>query len=104
MEATFTEGTITSALGIPDQWADAQHPKTLEKLGAVDEVSTALEELGKEAKVEELGVNSESLTAYEKKLLMVGFFVGSTVAQAHSIKTRSENPMEALLKILGGQS
>lgn len=102
MEATFTEGTITSALGISDQWGEAQHSKTIEKLAEADEVSTALEELGKEAKVEELGVNPESLTPYEKKLLMAGFFTGSIVAQAHSRKMMGENPMEALLRSLDG--
>jgi hypothetical protein len=104
MEATFTEGTITSALGISDQWGDAQHHKTIKKLGEVMEVSTVLEELGKEAKVEELGVNSESLTPYEKKLLMAGFFTGSLVAQAVTHKMMVENPMEALLSSLGGMN
>lgn len=103
MEETFTEGTVTSALGISDQWGDDQHNKTLESLGSHDEISTVLEELGKEAKVEELGVNSESLTPYEKKLLMTGYFVGSAVAQAQVRKMMSENPLEALLRSLGGQ-
>ena len=101
MEATFKEGTISGSLGITDQWADSQHEKTLETLGQKEEVSEVLEFLGKEAKWEELGVNSDSLTIYERKLLMVGFFTGSAVAQAHQMKMMKENLMEVFLGSLG---
>ena len=101
MEATFKEGTISGSLGITDQWADSQHEKTLETLGQKEEVSEVLEFLGKEAKWEELGVDSDSLTIYERKLLMVGFITGSIVSQAHQMKMMKENLMEVLLGSLG---
>ena len=101
MEATFKEGTISGSLGITDQWADSQHEKTLETLGQKEEVSEVLEFLGKEAKWEELGVDSNSLTTYERKLMMVGFMTGSIVAQANQMKMMKENLMEVLLGSLG---
>jgi hypothetical protein len=101
MESTFEKGTITGSLGITDQWADSQHNRTVEILGQKEEISEVLEFLGREAKWEELGVNSNSLTTYEKKLLMAGFFTGSIVAQSHQMKLMLENPMEFLFKSLG---
>jgi hypothetical protein len=101
MEATFTEGTITAALGISDKWGDTQHQKSIQALKEEESVSDVLEKLGKDAKVEELGVSSQNLTPYENKLMMVGFFVGSAVAQANVYKNM-DNPMEMLLRMMGG--
>jgi hypothetical protein len=101
MEATFTEGTITAALGISDQWGDAQHHKSIQSLNEEESVSDVLEKLGKDVKVEELGVNSQNLTPYENKLMMVGFFLGSVVTQAN-LRKNMGNPMEMLMRMMGG--
>lgn len=73
--------TITQALGIKDEWKDTVNELLNEGLGKNKTVSDLLAYLGESVREEELGKIDISLTEYEKKLILMGYFAGTTLAQ-----------------------
>ena len=84
--------TVNEALNIPmSTWDDDQENVT-QALHANDTISDALFQIGNNVKNDEFNMNDVNLTIYERRLLAVGYILGSDIA-AHIIKQKlKENP------------
>lgn len=93
-EKTNKTETITEGLGIEEKFFETGQEMVKKFWGSTETVSDLLNNLAKEVRDEVLGSDIESsITSYEKKLILVGFFAGI-------IRERNDNMGSHLKKMV----
>ena len=93
-DAPFNPKTISGGLSLSDSCFEQLGNECVNSFKKCDSVSDTLLDCGNFVRSEELDVPG-SLTRYEKKLLLAGYFVGK-------IHVRFENKQEEIQKMMGG--
>jgi hypothetical protein len=82
--------TITQSLGLPDEFADESFEILNRLRNAHNGIADLLIASAEEVRESTLGKIDSPLTEYEKKLLMIGFFLGNHIGKQRS------NPLAAI--------
>jgi hypothetical protein len=85
------EETITQAMGIPDGFTDDLNEILNRLKNKHESVSGLVLDVAEEVRESSLGGIEVPLSEYEKKLLMVGFFIG------HHTGASSSNPLMSII-------
>lgn len=85
--------TITGALNIPDEWLEKVHEQLEIKVLEKEAVSDVILESALELKEEEFGEGDYTLTEYEKKLVLLGFMMQSSI-----MRVKTKNAMFSFLE------
>ena len=93
-DAPFNPNTISRGLSLSDSCFDSLANECVNSFKKCDSVSDTILDCGNSVRSEELDVPG-SLTRYEKKLLLAGYFVGK-------IHAGFENKREEIQKMMGG--
>jgi hypothetical protein len=81
------EESIQKALGIPEKFATDAEEILQRLISEYEKVSEILIAAGEEIRTSELGDINVPLSTYEKKLLLIGFYLGSHIGKFKSDPT-----------------
>jgi len=77
----MSKSTISSALGISDVYNKRIERLVLDKWESEDTVSDSMIASAEDIRMEEFGETSEPLSMHEKRMMMVGYYIGVKQAE-----------------------
>jgi hypothetical protein len=94
--------TITGGLGLEEKFFEEGKTLVFEMWKKAETISDLLHELSQEIRDRELGEMDSSITSYEKKLILVGFFAGILKCDQDTLLSKAVESISGILGEISG--
>lgn len=96
----MSKSTISSALGISDVYNKRIERLVLDKWESEDTVSDSMIAAAEDIRMDEFGETSEPISMHEKRMIMIGYYIGVKQAEMQMRKKAMEMLIEKQMEEL----